>query len=72
MAELTPAQEADRELAKYGPDYLAYALKYAVSHDVDPVWRAALARAQARERRQTARVLAACGFDASSLSRIGG
>jgi len=63
MAELTPAQEADRDLAKYGPEDLAYALKYAASHDVDPVWRAALARARARERRQTARVRAACAIE---------
>jgi hypothetical protein len=52
-------EEADAELRKYGPDDLAYAVKYAAEHDVEPEWRAALARARARERRQTARVLAA-------------
>lgn len=45
---MTP-EEADETLAKYGPDDLAYALKYAEDHDVDPVWRAALERARAAE-----------------------
>jgi hypothetical protein len=57
---MTP-READAEVAKYGPVDLAYELKYAAEHDVEPVWRAALARAAARERRQTARVLKAVG-----------
>jgi hypothetical protein len=48
LGDLT-ADEAEEALAKYGPDDLAYALKYAATHDVDPVWRAALADAQARE-----------------------
>jgi hypothetical protein len=50
-------EEADAELAKYGPEDLYYAVKYACLHDVEPEWRAALARATARERRQTERVL---------------
>ena len=48
MAGLT-AEEAEDALAKYGPDDLAFALHYAATHEVDPVWRAALAEAQARE-----------------------
>jgi hypothetical protein len=54
-------EEADDELAKYGPEDLYYAIKYACLHDVEPEWRAALARATARERRQTERVLRASG-----------
>lgn len=52
-------EQADAELAKYGPDDLAYAVKYAAEHDVDPAWRAALGRATTREQRQTERVLRA-------------
>jgi hypothetical protein len=52
-------EEADAEVAKYDTYDLYYAVKYACLHDVEPEWRAALARATAREQRQTARVLAA-------------
>jgi hypothetical protein len=55
---MTPRQ-ADAEVAKSGPDALDYALKPAAEHDVEPAWRAALARAAAWARRQMARVLAA-------------
>lgn len=48
MADMT-AEEAEETLAKYGPDDLAYALKYAATHEVDPVWRAALEDARVRE-----------------------
>lgn len=50
---MTP-DEADEALAKYGPVDLAYAVKHAAEQDVDPVWRAALGRARARERRAAA------------------
>lgn len=48
MNDLT-AEDADDALEKYGPDDLAFALRYAETHPVDPVWRAALDRARARE-----------------------
>ena len=69
VEEWTP-EEADAELRMSGPEDLYYAVKHARMHDVDPVWRAALARATARERRQTERVLAAVG--AGGEDRISG
>jgi hypothetical protein len=48
MTDLTP-EDADDALEKYGPDDLAFALAHAANHEVDPVWRAALARAKAAE-----------------------
>ena len=52
-------EEADEEVMKLDCMDLYYAVKHACPHDVEPEWRAALARATGRERRQTARVLAA-------------
>ena len=43
------AEEADDEIAMYGPVDIAEAEDYAKKHQVDPVWRAALERALAAE-----------------------
>ena len=48
MAGMT-REEAEDALAMYGPDDLAFAVTHAAKHQVDPVWRAALEEAQARE-----------------------
>ena len=48
MGELT-RDDAENTLAMYGPDDLVFAVAWAAKHPVDPVWRAALEAAQARE-----------------------
>jgi hypothetical protein len=48
MRDLTP-DEADEVLAAYSPDDRAFALDWADRNRVDPLWRAALDRARARE-----------------------